>query len=126
MSSSEKGIDVPALSKGRKGLLLAIFCLAQFMDTFNSSALFPSIIDTSASLDMSPNDAVWIFAAYQAPFAAFLLISGRVSDVYSASKPSSHFSPRRSGIDRIIPIRMDFYDRRWGPRCLFAWRRIRA
>lgn len=59
------------------------------MDTFNSSALFPGIININASLKLTQSDAVWIFAAYQAPFAAFLLISGRVSDVYSSSESHS-------------------------------------
>ncbi|KAI0043880.1 MFS general substrate transporter [Auriscalpium vulgare] len=74
----------PNLSKLHKGTLLMLFCLAEFMDAFVASALFPAIPAMERSLNIKTNEIVWVFSAYSATFAAFLLISGRVSDIYSA------------------------------------------
>lgn len=74
------------LSTWRKRVLIVIWTLAQFMDAFGGSALFPAISAMQKDLSISQADVVWIFAAYSATFAAFLLISGRVSDVYSSSE----------------------------------------
>lgn len=74
----------PVLGKGRKALLLWLFCGAEFMDAFIASALFPAINVLEKDLDIGDADITWAFSAYSATFAAFLLISGRVADVYSA------------------------------------------
>ncbi|KAG8772075.1 hypothetical protein FRC12_003257 [Ceratobasidium sp. 428] len=77
---------VPALANARparKYVLLAVFCLGQFLDTVNTSAMFPAIPAISRDVGLTESDSVWLFAAYQATFASFLLISGRISDVYS-------------------------------------------
>ncbi|KAI0042849.1 MFS general substrate transporter [Auriscalpium vulgare] len=74
----------PVLGKVKKGILLALFCLAQFMDAFVASALFPAIVALEEGLGIAANEVTWVFSAYSATFAAFLLISGRVADIYSA------------------------------------------
>ncbi|KAG8715679.1 hypothetical protein FRC09_016423 [Ceratobasidium sp. 395] len=66
----------------QKNVLLAIFCLGQFLDIMNTSAMLPALPATSATVGLTESDAVWLFAAYQATFAGFLLISGRISDIY--------------------------------------------
>ena len=58
----------------RKKLLLVIFCFAQFLDTFNNSALFAAIPPISAAIGISNSDSVWLISAYQLTFAAFLLV----------------------------------------------------
>ncbi|KAF8599786.1 MFS general substrate transporter [Ceratobasidium sp. AG-I] len=67
----------------RKYALLAIFCLGQFLDTSNTAAVFPALPAMTAGVGLIESDSVWLVAAYQATFASFLLISGRVSDIYS-------------------------------------------
>ncbi|KAF4578357.1 hypothetical protein EYR36_000168 [Pleurotus pulmonarius] len=79
------GSQLASLSTGRKRLLLAIFCFAQFLDTFNNSALFASIPPISQALGISNANSVWLLSAYQLTFAALLLTSGRLSDVYNAN-----------------------------------------
>ncbi|CDO68542.1 hypothetical protein BN946_scf184998.g39 [Trametes cinnabarina] len=69
----------------RRYVLLLIFCLAQFLDAFNNSALFSAIPSLVISLDMSEAESTWIISAFQLTFASFLLISGRISDVYNPS-----------------------------------------
>ncbi|KAJ7165802.1 major facilitator superfamily domain-containing protein [Mycena filopes] len=69
--------------KNKKLLLLSIFCLALFLDTFNNSSLFTAIPVISVQLDIPNSQSVWLLSAYQLTFAALLLISGRVSDLYN-------------------------------------------
>ncbi|PFH50117.1 hypothetical protein AMATHDRAFT_4276 [Amanita thiersii Skay4041] len=66
----------------RKAALLFVFCFAQFLDTFNNSALFAAIPPISADLKIVNSVAVWLISAYQLTFAALLLVSGRFSDLY--------------------------------------------
>ena len=61
------------LSSARKNFLLAIYCLAQFTDTFNNSALLAAIPPISIQLGISNSNSVWLLSAYQLTFAAFLL-----------------------------------------------------
>ncbi|CUA67528.1 putative MFS-type transporter C1683,03c [Schizosaccharomyces pombe 972h-] [Rhizoctonia solani] len=70
------------LSSLRKNILLAIFCLGQFLDIMNTSAMLPALPATTQTVGLTESDSVWLFAAYQAMFASFLLISGRISDIY--------------------------------------------
>ncbi|CAE6413017.1 unnamed protein product [Rhizoctonia solani] len=90
IAENEKSIvvepEVTALADARplrKYALLAVFCLGQFLDTMNNAAMFPAIPAVSHEVGLTESDSVWLFAAYQATFASFLLISGRISDVYS-------------------------------------------
>ena len=73
----------PKLSRARLNTMLLLFCLAEFMDAFIASCLFPAINAIQQRLDLKPTEVTWAFGAYTVTFAAFLLISGRVSDVYS-------------------------------------------
>ncbi|TFY61732.1 hypothetical protein EVG20_g6946 [Dentipellis fragilis] len=61
-------------SKARRYSLLILFCLAQFVDTFNISALYPAIPTLAVALGMSTAESTWIMSAYSLTFAAFLLI----------------------------------------------------
>ncbi|KAJ7656559.1 major facilitator superfamily domain-containing protein [Mycena rosella] len=69
--------------KHTKLLLLAIFCLSLFLDTFNNSSLFTAIPAVSVQLDIPNSQSVWLLSAYQLTFAALLLVSGRSSDLYN-------------------------------------------
>jgi len=67
----------------RRYVLLIVFCFAQFLDAFNNSALFSAIPALIVSLGISESESTWMFSAFQLTFASFLLISGRLSDVYN-------------------------------------------
>ncbi|KAG1782220.1 major facilitator superfamily domain-containing protein [Suillus placidus] len=71
------------LSLTRRLILLVMFCLAQFLDAFNNSALFSAIPALEVSMGMTESQSTWIISAFQLTFASFLLISGRISDVYN-------------------------------------------
>ncbi|KAG1796351.1 major facilitator superfamily domain-containing protein [Suillus plorans] len=71
------------LSFTRKLTLLFMFCLAQFLDGFSNSALFSAVPVLEVSMGMTESQSTWIMSAFQLTFASFLLISGRISDVYN-------------------------------------------
>ncbi|KIM27007.1 hypothetical protein M408DRAFT_72095 [Serendipita vermifera MAFF 305830] len=93
--------DLASASTARKLALLTIFSLAEFLDVFNNSALFPAIPVISSDLRFEPPETVWIISAYQLTFAAFLLLSGRISDVYTA-KPAFIAGAFILGITHLI------------------------
>ena len=91
-------------SVARRYFLLLVFCLAQFLDAFNNSALFSAIPSLVRDLGFTESESTWIISAFQLTFASFLLIvspflspvwstrflteqqSGRISDVYDPSE----------------------------------------
>jgi MFS family permease len=85
----------PRISRARKLVLLALFCLAQFLDVFNNSALFSAIPTLRNDLGFDESGATWLISAYQLTFASFLLIAGKIADVYDPST----FSPTISRSD---------------------------
>jgi predicted MFS family arabinose efflux permease len=79
LKTSDVTPSTPAsLGKTRKCALVIVFCLAQFMDAFNISSIIPAIPAIAHDLSMKPNETTWLFAAYGATFAAFLLIVSKV------------------------------------------------
>ena len=70
----EPAPELARASTARKLGLLAMFVLAEFLDAFNNSALFPAIPDISSQLQFEASETVWIISAYQLTFAAFLLV----------------------------------------------------
>ncbi|KAG2048631.1 MFS general substrate transporter [Suillus hirtellus] len=82
-------------SRTRRLILLFLFCLAQFLDSFNNSALFSAIPALEVSMGMTESQSTWIISGFQLTFASFLLISGRISDVYN---PKTAFVGGVSGL----------------------------
>ncbi|OAX31593.1 MFS general substrate transporter, partial [Rhizopogon vinicolor AM-OR11-026] len=66
----------------RKLLLLVLFCLAQFLDVFNASALYAALPALEISMDITESQSAWVISGSQLTFAPFLLISGRICDIY--------------------------------------------
>jgi len=62
------------LSLTRKLVLLAMCCLAQFLDGLNISALFSAIPALQISMGMTEGQSIWVISACQLTFASFLLI----------------------------------------------------
>ncbi|KAG2359913.1 major facilitator superfamily domain-containing protein [Suillus spraguei] len=71
------------LSLARKLILLVMFCLTQFIDTLSMSALLSAIPALEASMGMTEIQSTWVFSEFRLTFSSFLLISGRLSDVYN-------------------------------------------
>ncbi|KAG2155332.1 major facilitator superfamily [Suillus bovinus] len=64
----------------------------------NNSALFSAIPALEVSMGMTEIQSTWIMSAFQLTFASFLLISGRISDVYN---PKTTFIAGVSGLGVI-------------------------
>ncbi|KAG2355363.1 major facilitator superfamily domain-containing protein [Suillus spraguei] len=71
------------LSLARKLILLVMFCLTQFIDTLSMSALLSAIPALEASMGMTEIQSTWVSSGFRLTFSSFLLISGRLSDVYN-------------------------------------------
>lgn len=71
--------DAPSTTK--KYVLLIVFCLAQFLDAVNNSAIFPAIPTLAVDLNIKTNNTVWVVSATQLTFASFLLLVSRDSVV---------------------------------------------
>lgn len=67
-------VDGKRLSVTRKLVLLVMFCLAQFLDAFNITALFTAIPALEVSMNMTASQSTWMFSASQLTFSSFLLI----------------------------------------------------
>lgn len=61
-------------STAKKYVLLIVFCLAQFLDAVNNSAIFPAIPTLAIDLNIKTNNTVWVISATQLTFASFLLL----------------------------------------------------
>ncbi|TBU27126.1 MFS general substrate transporter [Dichomitus squalens] len=83
IDETKEGPTVHEYSPARRYTLLVIFCLAQFLDTFNVTSLYSAIPAMAMSMGIAEGESTWIISAYQLTFASFLLISGRISDVYN-------------------------------------------
>ncbi|KAG8820920.1 hypothetical protein FRC17_009983 [Serendipita sp. 399] len=81
--TNENTRGLSKVSAARKIALLCMFILAEFLDSFNNSALFPAIPVLTSDLGLKVSEAVWVISAYQLTFAAFLLVSGRIADIYT-------------------------------------------
>ncbi|KAG1854270.1 hypothetical protein F4604DRAFT_1802988, partial [Suillus subluteus] len=54
-----------------------------FIDTLNISALLSAIPALEASMGITEIQSTWVFSGFRLTFSSFLLISGRLSDVYN-------------------------------------------
>lgn len=70
------------LSNFRRAILLAIFCLALFIDAYLTSAMIICLESISSDFHQATNVATWIITAYNLIFGSFLLLAGRLSDIY--------------------------------------------
>jgi EmrB/QacA subfamily drug resistance transporter len=67
---------------GRKGAALALLCLAQFVDVLDINAVIVALHSIGEDLGFSRASLQWVVSAYVLFFAGFLLLSGRVADLW--------------------------------------------
>ncbi|HEX3874788.1 MAG TPA: MFS transporter [Solirubrobacteraceae bacterium] len=66
----------------RRGWLLAVCCVAQFMVILDLSIVNVSLPSIQVSLRFSSADLQWVIDAYAIVFAGFLMLAGRVADLF--------------------------------------------
>jgi MFS family permease len=70
----------------RTGQILGLLVIAQFVVVIDSSIVQIALPTIRDQLAMSLADSQWIVSAYGATFAGFLLLSGKLSDVYGSKR----------------------------------------
>ncbi|MER8043068.1 MFS transporter [Streptomyces sp. NPDC094032] len=75
----------PSLS-GRSRLILIVLCAAQFMVALDFSVLNVALPVLGADLGLSPAALQWAVTAFALPSGGFLLLSGRLGDLYGRKR----------------------------------------
>jgi EmrB/QacA subfamily drug resistance transporter len=75
-----------ALEKHKKGLALALLCMAQFMVVLDFSIVNIALPSMQRDLGLSTQNLQWIISAYSLTFGGFLLLGGRMGDLYGRRK----------------------------------------
>ncbi|MFB7515137.1 MFS transporter [Streptomyces sp. NPDC056144] len=71
---------------GRTGLVLFVLCAAQFMVALDFSVLNVALPALGADLGLSQSALQWAVTAFALPSGGFLLLFGRVGDLYGRKK----------------------------------------
>src|SRR5918994_4325294 len=66
----------------RRWLALAVVCLAQLMVVLDATIVTVALPAIQADLHMSQADLTWIVNAYLITFGGFLLLGGRLGDLF--------------------------------------------
>jgi EmrB/QacA subfamily drug resistance transporter len=66
----------------RRWAALALLCVAQFVDVLDINAVIVALPVVGRELGFAPEDLQWVITAYVLFFGGFLLLAGRLSDLY--------------------------------------------
>ncbi|KAF9583294.1 hypothetical protein BGW38_009810 [Lunasporangiospora selenospora] len=69
-------------TKAPKWMILIVFCLAQFLDVANLSAVNIALPKIKAELHLTEAEVPWVINAFTLTFGTFLLIGGKLGDKY--------------------------------------------
>src|SRR4028118_886921 len=70
----------------RKGAALALLCVAQFVDVLDVNAVIVALHSIGQDLGFSQAGLQWVVSAYVLLFAGFLLLAGRVADLWGRGR----------------------------------------
>ena len=73
-------------ASSRLGLVLAICCAGQFMVVLDASVVNVALPSIDRSLHFGASNLQWVINAYTIAFAGFLLLGGRMADLYGRRK----------------------------------------
>ncbi|KAI9097332.1 major facilitator superfamily domain-containing protein [Phlyctochytrium arcticum] len=68
-----------------KSYLLPLFCLAQLLDAMNISGANVALPQIQRELGFTVSNLQWVISAYGLTFGGFLLLTGRLGDIYGHS-----------------------------------------
>ncbi|KAJ9092359.1 hypothetical protein QFC21_006859 [Naganishia friedmannii] len=72
------------MSIARKHILLAVFTSAACIDNIGFNSLLTTTETIASDFELGAGNIVWVVTAYGMTFASFLLLAGRMADLYSA------------------------------------------
>jgi MFS family permease len=67
-------------------LLLVVVCAVQFLDAMDIASMGPALPLVQKDLGMSPAALQWVVSAYALGFGGFLLLGGRLADMYNRKR----------------------------------------
>ena len=70
----------------RDGVLLAVACATQFICVLDTSIVNVALPPLQDSLSLSPTGLQWVVSSYTLTFAGFLLLGGRVGDLFGRKR----------------------------------------
>ena len=73
---------MPGGRETRRWAALALLCVAQFVDVLDVNAVIVALPVVGRDLGFSQEDLQWVVTAYVLFFGGFLLLAGRLSDLY--------------------------------------------
>lgn len=74
------------LKREKFGVILPITLLSYFLILMDNSIIFTSSMKIGESLGLSARALSWVSSAYTLTFGGFLLLSGRLSDLFGRKK----------------------------------------
>ncbi|KAK1922228.1 major facilitator superfamily domain-containing protein [Papiliotrema laurentii] len=100
-SEGQKGGAEVVFSRRRRWFLLFLFSVSQYLDIASRSSTVAFVPMIMEDLDISYETSTWVMNSYGVPFASFLLLFGKVADLYSA-KPVFTFGFLFCGLSSIL------------------------
>jgi EmrB/QacA subfamily drug resistance transporter len=79
---SAGGTEGPAKGVSRRWAALALLCVAQFVDVLDVNAVIVALPTIGRELGFAPEDLQWVVTAYVLFFGGFLLLAGRLADLF--------------------------------------------
>ena len=73
-------------SRSNKGVILALVCLVQFMVVLDIAIVNVALPSIQADLDLAQGTLQWLVTAYGLLLGGFLLLGGRLSDLFGARR----------------------------------------
>src|SRR3712207_2626107 len=86
METTETGPAPVEAPPRRPGVLLAVACAAQFVCVLDASIVNVALPPMQESLGLSPTGLQWVVSSYTLTFAGFLLLGGRVGDMFGRKR----------------------------------------
>lgn len=74
------------MNRKKFGIILPITLLAYFLILMDNSIIFTSSIQIAKRLTLSSSELSWVSSAYTLSFGGFLLLSGRLSDIWGKKR----------------------------------------
>ncbi|MFC8075114.1 MFS transporter [Streptomyces sp. NPDC057307] len=81
-SDAANPTGVRPAAEPRLGLVLTVCCLAQFLVTLSVAIVNVALPSIQSSLGFSASSLQWVVNAYTVTFAGFLLLGGRIADLF--------------------------------------------
>ncbi|HET7716443.1 MAG TPA: MFS transporter, partial [Bauldia sp.] len=72
----------PALTNRTRWLALMVLCLGDLMIVLDTTIVNVALPSIRADLDFTETSLVWVVNAYMLTFGGFLLLGGRMGDLY--------------------------------------------